>query len=158
MKWAKLTLLHCWWECKLVQPHREEYVCVLTQLCPTLCDPMDYSSPGSFGHRIIQVRILEWLPFPPPGDLPDPGIELIPRASLALAHGFFTTVPLGKSMEKSLDFPLKTKNRATIWSFNPTIGHISGKYHNSKRHMHSNIHEVKWKSLKSCLTLCDPMD
>ena len=114
MKWAKLTLLHCWWECKLVQPHREEYVCVLTQLCPTLCDPMDYSSPGSFGHRIIQVRILEWLPFPPPGDLPDPGIELIPRASLALAHGFFTTVPLGKSIEKSLDVPLKTKNRATI--------------------------------------------
>ena len=26
-------------------------------------------------HGILQARILEWLPFPPPGDLPDPGIE-----------------------------------------------------------------------------------
>ena len=33
------------------------------------------------------------LPFPPLGDLPDPGIEL---ASPALAIGFFTTAPLGK--------------------------------------------------------------
>ena len=32
----------------------------------------------------------EMLPFPPPGDLPDPGIEL---KSLALASGFFTTEP-----------------------------------------------------------------
>ena len=24
---------------------------------------------------ILQARILEWVPFPPPGDLPNPGIE-----------------------------------------------------------------------------------
>ena len=29
------------------------------------------------------------LPFPPPGDLPNPGIEPRPPASPALAHGFF---------------------------------------------------------------------
>ena len=39
----------------------------------TLCDPMDYSPPGTSVHGILQARILE--PFPPPGDLPDPGIE-----------------------------------------------------------------------------------
>ena len=33
------------------------------------------------------------LPFPPPGDLPDPGIE---PASLVLADGFFATEPPGK--------------------------------------------------------------
>ena len=33
------------------------------------------------------------LPFPPPGDLPDPGIELV---SPALADGFVTTVPSGE--------------------------------------------------------------
>ena len=33
------------------------------------------------------------LPFPPPGDLPDLGIEPIPPASPALADGFFTTEP-----------------------------------------------------------------
>ena len=34
------------------------------------------------------------------------------------------------------------KTRVTIWSSNPTPGHISGKdkNHNSKRHMHPNIH------------------
>ena len=26
-------------------------------------------------HGILQARILEWVPFPSPGDLPDPGIE-----------------------------------------------------------------------------------
>ena len=38
---------------------------------PTLCDPMDYSPSGSSVHGILQSRILEWLPYPPPGDLPD---------------------------------------------------------------------------------------
>ena len=31
------------------------------QLCPTLCDPMDSSPPGSSIHRILQARILEWV-------------------------------------------------------------------------------------------------
>ena len=37
---------------------------------------MDFSLPGSSVHEILQARILEWLPFPSLGDLPDPGIEL----------------------------------------------------------------------------------
>ena len=37
-------------------------VCVLVaQSCPTLCDPMDCSPPGSSVHRIFQTRILEWV-------------------------------------------------------------------------------------------------
>ena len=57
-------------------------VCMLvTQLCLTLCDPVDCSPPGSSVYGILQARILQWVPFPPLGDLPDPGIE--PR-SLAL--------------------------------------------------------------------------
>jgi len=36
---------------------------------------MDYSLPGSSVHGIFQTRILEWMPFSPPGDIPDPGIE-----------------------------------------------------------------------------------
>ena len=73
--------------------------CSVTQLCPTLCDPMNCSLPGSSVHGILQVRILDWekkkkkeywigLPSPPPRDLPDPGIEPL---SPALAGGFFTT-------------------------------------------------------------------
>ena len=38
------------------------------------------------------------LPFPPPGHLPDPGIEPMSLVSPALAGGFLTTAPLGKPM------------------------------------------------------------
>ena len=34
---------------------------LVTQLCPTLCNPMDYSLPGFSVHGILQVRILEWV-------------------------------------------------------------------------------------------------
>ena len=47
---------------------------LLTQLCPTLCHPMDFSPPVSSVHGIFQVSMLEW-PFPSPGDDSDPGIE-----------------------------------------------------------------------------------
>ena len=36
-------------------------LCVHAQSCLTLCDPMDYSSPGSSVHGILQARILEWV-------------------------------------------------------------------------------------------------
>ena len=37
-------------------------VCVLvTQSCPTLCDSMDCSLPGSSVHGVLQERILEWV-------------------------------------------------------------------------------------------------
>ena len=42
----------------------------VTQLCPTLCDPLDYTV-----HGIFQARILEWIAFPSPEDLPKPGIK-----------------------------------------------------------------------------------
>ena len=48
-----------------------------TQSCPTLCDPMDCSLPGSSVHGIFQAIILEWVAlFPSPWDLSNPGIEL----------------------------------------------------------------------------------
>ena len=31
------------------------------QLCPTLCDPIDGSPPGSLVHGILQARTLEWV-------------------------------------------------------------------------------------------------
>ena len=37
---------------------------MLFQLCPTLCDPVDYGQPGSSVQGILQARILEWVPMP----------------------------------------------------------------------------------------------
>ena len=34
---------------------------LITQLCPTLCNPMDCSLPGSPVHGSLQARILEWI-------------------------------------------------------------------------------------------------
>ena len=36
----------------------------LLQLCPILCDPMDYSPPGSSVHGILHARTLEWTAMP----------------------------------------------------------------------------------------------
>ena len=51
---------------------------------------MDCSPPGSSVHGISQARILEWVAFPPPGTLPNPGIESASLTSPELAGGFFT--------------------------------------------------------------------
>ena len=37
------------------------FMCLVTQLCPTLCNSMDCSPPGSSVHGIFQARILEWV-------------------------------------------------------------------------------------------------
>ena len=36
-------------------------LCLVIQLYPTLCDPMDYSLPGSSVHGIVQAGILKWI-------------------------------------------------------------------------------------------------
>ena len=63
------------------------------QSCPTLCDPMNYSPPGSAIHGIFQVRILEWVAMPSSRGLSR-------RKDLTcvscIAGEFFTTEPPGK--------------------------------------------------------------
>ena len=62
---------------------------------------MDCSLPDSSVHRILQARILEYLPFPPE-DLPEPGIELEFPAPPALAGGFFTFIWPGRVLVAAL--------------------------------------------------------
>ena len=47
----------------------------LLQSYLTLCDPIYYSPPAFSVHGILQARMLEWLPFPPPGDLLTQGLN-----------------------------------------------------------------------------------
>ena len=42
-------------------PKESENESEVAQLCPTLCDPVDCSPPGSSAHGILQARILEWV-------------------------------------------------------------------------------------------------
>ena len=63
------------------------------QLCPTLCNPMNYSLPVSSVHGILQARILEGVNFHAllQGIFPDPGIEPVSLTSPALTGGFITS-------------------------------------------------------------------
>ena len=58
------------------------------QSCPTLCDPMDCSPPGSSVHGILQARILEWVAFPfsRGSSWPKDGTQVF-----HIAGGFFTS-------------------------------------------------------------------
>ena len=66
-------------------------VCMSAQSCLTLCGPMDCSPTVTSVHRIARQEYWSGLPFPTPGDLPDPWIETVSLVSPALADGFFTT-------------------------------------------------------------------
>ena len=70
------------------------YLCMQAR-CPTHCDPMEPARlhcPWDFPGKEYWSE----LPFPSPGDLPDPEIEPKFPASPALAGRFFTTVSPGK--------------------------------------------------------------
>ena len=66
------------------------HVCMCARSLLNLCNPMDFSPPGASVPGILQARTLEWVPFPLPRDLPNPGIEPTFLMSPALAGGFFT--------------------------------------------------------------------
>ena len=70
---------------------------------------MDYSPPDSSVHGILQARILEWLPCPPPGDLPNPEIEPVSPAPPALTGGLFTTEPPGKPLVQNIQCLIEAK-------------------------------------------------
>ena len=51
------------------------WCCLVAKSCPTLCDPMDYSPPAPMSVEFSRQDYWSGLPFPSPGDLPDPGIK-----------------------------------------------------------------------------------
>ena len=68
------------------------FTCLVAKSCSALCDPMDCSPPGS-SMGFPRQEYWSRLPFPSPGELPNPGTEPGPPA---LAGGFFVTEPPGK--------------------------------------------------------------
>ena len=69
------------------------YACLLAKLlhlCPTLCNPMNHSKPGSSVHGILRQEYWSGLPYPT-RDLPNPRIKPTSLLSPALAGRCFTT-------------------------------------------------------------------
>ena len=82
------------------------------QPCSVLWDSIDYVPPHSSVHGIFHEEYCSELPFPPPGDLCNPRIELTSLASSALTGGFFTTAPPGKPYQEYC-FPSKDIKRTS---------------------------------------------
>ena len=83
-------------------------MCSLTQLCPTLCDPVDCGPPGSSVHGIFQARILEWVAYSCSRGSSRCRDRIRVSMSPAFAGGFFTTEPTGKPKCKSVSAILST--------------------------------------------------
>ena len=71
----------------------------MLQLCPTLCNPMDFRPPGSSVHGILQARILEWVAIPSSRGSSQPRDR---THGFFIAGRFFTTEPQGSPNRKSL--------------------------------------------------------
>ena len=62
--WSKGALSATLHEGVLHSEKAPEWVCLVVQSCPTLCDLMDCSPASSSVHGILQARILEWVAIP----------------------------------------------------------------------------------------------
>ena len=98
----EIPLLPCGWPFSVVVARRLTCLlacgvlvpCMHAQSCLTLCDPVDCTHPGS-SMRLSRQEYWRGLPFPPLGDLPDPGIAPV---APALAGEIFTTKPPGQPL------------------------------------------------------------
>ena len=107
-----LLLLICFLKVKVTQP------------CPTLCDPMDYTVRG-----ILQARILEWVAFPFSRGSSNPGVK--PRSPWALQVDSLPAEPQGKPKNTEVGslslfqwiFPTQELNQGLLhcrWILYPT--------------------------------------
>ena len=112
------------------------YSSEVTQSCPTLCDPVDSSPPGSSVHGILQARILEWVAISFSRGSSQPG-------SPALQAGALSSKPPRKAIYvlnfKILELAIKCLSSLSL----PFIIYFCGMLH---------------LFAQLCLTLCDPVD
>ena len=80
------------------RPVLEKWKVLVTQSCPTLCDPKDCSHPLTLSMEFSRQEYWSGLPFPSPGNLPDPGIE---SRSSALQVDVLQSEPPGKPTDLS---------------------------------------------------------
>ena len=76
----------------------------VAQSYPTLCDPMDCSHQVPLPMGFPRQEYWSGLPFPSPGDLPDPGLKPASLESPALAGRFFTIIKNILTIVRSKDW------------------------------------------------------
>ena len=115
----------------------------VAQSCPTLCNRMDCNLSGSSVHGIFQAReCWSGLPFPSPGDLPNPGIE---PGCPALQADALPSEPPGKTMAKTIRsqrslLKLISSHSCTISQWRKGM---ESEFHHSTRSV-SVVHPTPW--------------
>ena len=102
----------------------------VTQSCPTLCDPMDYSLPAPLSMGFSRQEFWKRLPFPSPGYLPSPGIK---PGSPALRADALPSEPPGK--------PCSPKGLTKIFSNATDQRH---QFFGAQPFLRSNFHICMW--------------
>ena len=140
---GKGALSYCCWECKLAQPlwrtvwrflktlERElplVQFSSVAQLCPTLCDPMNRSTPGLPVHH--QLPEFTQTHVHRVGDAIQPSHPL---------SSLFPPAP-SPSQHQSLFQWVSSSREVAIRPSNPTAGHTHWGNQNWKRHMYPNVH------------------
>ena len=108
----------------------ETHVHWVTQLCPTLCNPMDCSPLGSPVHGILQARILEWVAIPFSRGSPQPRDQTGVSQIVGRFFTIWATKPhkLGEATP-NVRYPVtekrgKTSNSTSLQGRNWPLSHI----------------------------------
>ena len=86
-----------------LRSHSVLVLCLVAQSCPSLCNPMDCSLPGSSIHRISQARIMEWIAI---SFFRSPALhrDRMYVSCICLLHWQENSLPTGGNWEASLTF------------------------------------------------------
>ena len=122
---------------KTWQPKTYKFSSV-TQLCLTLCNPMDCSPPGSSVHGIFQARIVEWVAISHSRASSWPRVKPMSLAFPAPAGGFFTSWATYE-IRYQIQGEKGIRNRNT-WKLNYRLLNNSKSLKGSKK-----IHRNKWQ-------------
>ena len=78
--------------------NKHTHACSVAQSCLTLCDPMDWVHQAPLFMEFSRQEYWSGLPFPTPGDLPDPGMELVSLMAPALVGRLLPLHHLGSPL------------------------------------------------------------
>jgi len=136
---------------------REQYAAAAAksdQSCPTLCDPIDGSPPGSPVPGILQARTLEWVAISFSNAWKwKVKVKSLSRVQLLATpwtaayqappsmgfsrQEYWSAMPSPSPREQ---YEVPPKTRVDIWFSNSTPRHIPRQNYNLKRYMHPNVH------------------
>ena len=92
-------------------------------MCPTLCDPWTVAHKAPLSMGFFRQEYWHGLPFPSPGDLPNPGIE--PRSPALQADALTSEPPGGRIL---LNHALKMEDLVSysVWAAITNYYRLSG--------------------------------